>query len=132
MSDAPNCRGSFALGSACGFCPKCRKHMADYAAGKKACDALNTPSSALRETRDLKAQLTALQAENARLRAGLLRIATPEAFYVATRDINPEAFARMIYAEKVLAGTDLELADKETEAETRDRYPLGPVNTQET
>ncbi|WP_417816568.1 hypothetical protein [Tritonibacter scottomollicae] len=61
MNDAPNCRGSFALGGACGFCPKCREQQARYAAGQKVNAALNTPTSALREIRDL-------QAENARLK----------------------------------------------------------------
>lgn len=76
--------------------------------------------------------LSSQRSEAERLRAGLQRIATPSAFYVGTCHVDPEAFARMIYAEKVLAGLDLELADKETEAETKGRYPLSPVKTQET
>ena len=48
--------------------------------------------------------LTAQAAEIERMKAALTRIATPSAFYVATADVNPEALARMVYAEKVRNG----------------------------
>ncbi len=59
-----------------------------------------------------------------RLKTGLARIALPCAFYVATSVVNPEAFARMIYAEKVWSGIEPSEADDQTEIETRNRYPL--------
>ena len=60
-----------------------------------------------------------------RLRAALDRIAEPEAFYVATARVDPEAFARMIYAGgAVLPSVDLVKLEKSVEATTRDRYPL--------
>lgn len=68
--------------------------------------------------------LHALLAQVETLEAGLKRIATPEAFYVATSHVDPETYARMIYADKVLAGINPKEADTETEAETHKRYPL--------
>ena len=66
-----------------------------------------------------------MNAENvAHLRAAITRIATPEAFYVATSKVDPEAFARMTYAQCILDGYTLEAATKKTEYETRQRYPL--------
>ncbi|WP_306150691.1 hypothetical protein [Roseovarius sp. MMSF_3281] len=58
------------------------------------------------------------------LRAALLRIATPEAFYVATAHVDPETFARMVYAEAILDGLVLERAEQKAKFETRRRYPL--------
>lgn len=74
--------------------------------------------------------LTALQAENERLREALKRITTPLAFYMATSDVDPEVFARMVYAYKVRGGMSLKQAEKETEAETQERYPLGATLSQ--
>ena len=68
--------------------------------------------------------LTEQAAEIDRLKTGLARIALPCAFYVATSVVNPEAFARMIYAEKVWSGIEPSEADDQTEIETRNRYPL--------
>lgn len=83
--------------------------------------AFHTGQSILEDCAD---KITEQAAEIERLKAGLTRIATPCAFYVATSDVDPEAFARMIYAEKVAGGVDLSEADAQTEAETRKRYPL--------
>lgn len=58
-------------------------------------------------------------------RTALLRIATPSAFYVATAHVAPEAFARMTYAQAILDYMTLEAAEKKTEFETRQRYPIG-------
>lgn len=60
----------------------------------------------------------------AHLRAALLRIATPQAFYVATSNVDPESFARMIFAQAILDGLTLEEAERKTEFETRKRYSL--------
>lgn len=64
----------------------------------------------------------------AHLRKALERIATPEAFYVATSKVDPEAFARMVYAQAILEDHTLQSAAKKAEYETRERYPLGHVN----
>lgn len=64
-------------------------------------------------------------AEIERLRAALIRIATPEAFYVATSSVDPETYARMIYAEAAAEpGVDLENASLETIRRVWERYPL--------
>lgn len=60
----------------------------------------------------------------AHLRAAMERIATPEAFYVATSHVDPEAFARMTFAQCILDGYTLKAAAEKTEYETRQRYPL--------
>lgn len=59
------------------------------------------------------------------LRAALLRIATPEAFYVATAHIDPEAYAHMIYARAILDDYTLKAASEKAEFETHKRYPIG-------
>lgn len=46
-----------------------------------------------------------------RMRQALERIAKPEAFHVATSDVDPESMARKVYAEKVLAGHGLQDAE---------------------
>ena len=51
-----------------------------------------------------------------RLRAGLKALAEPQAFYVATSDVPPEALGRMIFAEEILKGSDLGLARKISES----------------
>ena len=56
------------------------------------------------------------------LRAALERIATPNAFYVATSNVDPEAFARMTYADQVLKGVSLVDDESVTGALTRKRY----------
>lgn len=48
------CRGSYALGTACGKCEKCVDQREQFAANQRVHSALNTPSSALREIRELK------------------------------------------------------------------------------
>lgn len=59
-----------------------------------------------------------------KLKAALKRIAEPEAFYVATSHIDPEAYARMMFAEYILAGFEVESAVRMAEQSARDRYPL--------
>ncbi|MGC1497272.1 MAG: hypothetical protein WA790_15795 [Sulfitobacter sp.] len=56
------------------------------------------------------------------LEAALLRIATPQAFFVATSSVDPEAYARMIYAESILGDYTLKAASDKAEYETRRRY----------
>ena len=56
MSDV-TCRGSFALGTACGKCPRCRREVESYNAMKAVRDKLNTPSSALARIEELEAEL---------------------------------------------------------------------------
>lgn len=58
--------------------------------------------------------------------AALKRIATPLAFYIP-RAVDPEAFARMVYAEAILNGETAEDAEKEAESKTRERY-APPMN----
>ncbi len=67
-------------------------------------------------------KLDAAQDEIARLRGALARIQSSEAFYVATAGIDPETFARMDFAQRVLAGKNLSCAASETETETHRRY----------
>ena len=77
-------------------------------------DAMGVAASANR--------LEELLTENERLRTALDRIQTPEAFFVATSKVDPETFARMVYAEAVLAGDDLGAAAQKTENAVRARY----------
>ncbi|AUQ64392.1 Lar family restriction alleviation protein [Phaeobacter inhibens] len=65
---------------------------------------------------------TALQEEVERLREALKRVATPSAFYVATSNVDPEAYGRMVYAEMVLKGSGLHEAEAEAEAAVRSRF----------
>ena len=58
------------------------------------------------------------------LLAALKRIAEPEAFYVATSDVDPEVFARMAYARNILDDFTLERAEEKAKFDTRARYPL--------
>lgn len=67
------------------------------------------------------ARITDLEAENAKLRAALGRVARPEAFYVATSNIDPEALARMIYSQAILGGLALSAAEETAEREARKR-----------
>ena len=62
--------------------------------------------------------------ERDHMKAAIVRIATPEAFHVATSRVDPEAFARMTYAQCVIDGHTLKSATEKTEYETRQRYPL--------
>lgn len=55
------------------------------------------------------------------LREALRRIAEPKAFYVATGHIDPEAYARMIYAQNILDGYTLQRAEQKAEREVRRR-----------
>lgn len=64
MSADVVCRGSFALGTACGHCSKCRDQIAAYSAMKRVDAALGTPSPILR-------RIAELEAENERLRDAL-------------------------------------------------------------
>ncbi|GLO70290.1 hypothetical protein MACH17_18070 [Phaeobacter inhibens] len=66
--------------------------------------------------------VTTLQEEVDRLREALNRVATPSAFYVATSAVDPEAYGRMVYAEMVLKGLDLEEAEAMAEAAVRSRF----------
>ena len=56
MSDV-TCRGSFALGTACGKCSRCRREIESYNAMKAVRDKLNTPSSSLSRIEELEAKL---------------------------------------------------------------------------
>ncbi len=56
MSDV-TCRGSFALGTACGRCSRCRREIESYNAMKFVRDKLNTPSSAISRIEELEAKL---------------------------------------------------------------------------
>lgn len=58
------------------------------------------------------------------LRSALERISEPQAFYLPTAKVDPEAYARMIYAECILNGYTLKAASDKTEYMTRERYPL--------
>lgn len=66
--------------------------------------------------------VTALQSKVARLEAALKRIETPEAFWVATAHVDPETYARMIFAEQVGRGKYIEDAETIAEKKTRARY----------
>lgn len=70
-------------------------------------------------------------AEIERLRAALGRIAEPEAFFVATSDIDPEALGRMLYAQKILSGSSFLSAEKTTEEELRARFLPEAAQTHE-
>lgn len=91
--------------------------MVDLTTSAKAVSAWNT-------RRDHDATVRENDETITHLRNALERIATPKAFYVATSDINPEAYARMIYAQAILDGLTLERAEQKTEYETHQRYPL--------
>ncbi len=72
----------------------------------------------------MKDKLTAkAQQDNIdRLEAALRRIATPSAFFVATSSVDPEAYARMVFAENILCGSSVEDAEAYAEDSTRQRY----------
>lgn len=71
---------------------------------------------------DEKKRADDAEAENARMREALKRVSAPEAFYVATSNVDPEAYARMVYAQAVLDGLILERAQQKAEFEVRQRY----------
>ena len=56
------------------------------------------------------------------LTSAIKRIATPEAFYVASSSVDPEAFARMTFAKCILDGMTLDAAEEKASYETRQRY----------
>lgn len=62
------------------------------------------------------------QAEIERLREALTRIETPMAFHVPTAHVDPEAYARMIFAEQVGRGKSVKDAETIAEKKTRARY----------
>lgn len=64
----------------------------------------------------------AAKEEIERLRGALERIQIPMAFYVATSRVDPEAYARMVYAAAVLEGQSLPDADNFAETKTIARY----------
>lgn len=57
-----------------------------------------------------------------RLQAALARIARPEALFVATSKVDPEAYARMLFAQQVLDGGGVAEITQAVEAATRARY----------
>lgn len=57
-----------------------------------------------------------------RLRSALERISTPEAFYVSTSQVDPEALGRMVYANAVCEGQDLGAAAQRVENVLRERF----------
>ncbi|KEP68793.1 hypothetical protein DL1_08580 [Thioclava dalianensis] len=70
------------------------------------------------------AAVEAIEAKNSRLERAIERIATPEAFYVATSKVDPETFARMTFATEIGAGHSIEQATNTAERETKRRFPL--------
>lgn len=58
----------------------------------------------------------------AHLNNALARIANPNAFYVATSKVDPEVYARMVFAQCILDGYTLEAASAKTAYDTRERY----------
>lgn len=52
----------------------------------------------------------------------LERIAEPKAFFVGTSKVDPEAFARMVFAEQILKGESVQDAEAVAELLTRNRY----------
>ena len=60
-------------------------------------------------------------AEIDRLTKALTRIATPSAFWVATSDVDPEALARMVYAQCILDGGTAEDAEGMATVKAQDR-----------
>ena len=70
MSDV-TCRGSFALGTACGKCSRCRREIESYNAMKSLRDKLNTPSSALETTRKQADRIKELEAKLAKAERAL-------------------------------------------------------------
>jgi chromosome segregation ATPase len=57
------CKGSFALGTACRRCSRCLAESKRWQASQAVHSALNTPSSALKEIRELKAKVVELEKE---------------------------------------------------------------------
>lgn len=68
MADTYVCKGSFALGTACGKCSKCLKEIADYKAGQQASDKLYTPTSSPQTERVLRQRIRELEADLKSLR----------------------------------------------------------------
>ena len=56
MTDNLTCRGSYALGTACGRCSRCKAEKDRYYASMEVDAALNTPSISLRKIREAEAR----------------------------------------------------------------------------
>jgi hypothetical protein len=67
------------------------------------CDAIRL-ADALDEAREMVERLTFFQIQNKELREALERLASNEAFYVATADISEEVKMRLDYARAALKG----------------------------
>lgn len=72
--------------------------------------------------RQASLEITALEERVERLEKALERIETPNAFWVATAHVDPEAYARMVFAELVRRGKSVEDAEEIAEKKTRTRY----------
>lgn len=62
----------------------------------------------------------------AHLVKALERIAEPKAFFVATSNVDPEAYARMVFANQILKGASVDAAEAATEMLTKKRYSKEP------
>ncbi len=69
-------------------------------------------------------QIDDLIAENERLTSAIDRLASSNAFVVATSNVSPEALARLTYAELILGGMGTDEADKMAETAGRKRAGL--------
>lgn len=70
----------------------------------------------------LEFQAEIAQDQVAKMKKALVRIGEPKAFFRPTSRVDPEAYARMIFADMIVAGRDFDSAEAEAERKTQDRY----------